>query len=121
MKNVRNATTLLCLTALILTSSCEKATESLINCIGESLLVTIQATPDATDPKKVQFSIKYTGSLTMSTITWDFADGSPVAEGAASTTHTYAVAGSYLVSATVKLQKANSTCVPNPQKNITVN
>lgn len=121
MQKVKRFLVFLSLTAIILTASCKKATESLINCIGESLLVTIQAAPDATDPKKIQFSIRYTGSLTMSTITWDFADGTPVAEGAASTSHTYAAAGSFLVSATVKLQKGSSTCVPKPQKNITVN
>ena len=121
MQKLQRLLVFISLAAIILTSSCKKAAESIINCIGESLLVTIQATPDSIDPKKIQFSIRYTGSLTMSTITWDFADGTPVAEGAASTSHTYATAGSYLVLATVKLQKGSSTCVPKPQKNITVN
>jgi len=114
--------TILCFAAvLILNFSCGKDDiEKGIDCVAESIYQKVKHTADATDPKKINFSVEYTGDKTLKSVKWTFGDGTPSVEGV-SVSHTYSAAGTYQVKADITVAEGNGTCTSSPVKSVTVN
>lgn len=109
-----------------ISNSCSKHDdEAIVDCFGESLLVSLKHSADGTNAKLINYSIEYGGSNTVSSVKWTFGDGTPAqtvnsATGAVS--HTYATAGTFEVKADVTLGKGGGgSCTVSPKKNVTVN
>lgn len=106
---------------LILNFSCGKDDiEKGIDCVGESLFEKVKHTADATDSKKINFSVEYTGDKTLKSVKWTFGDGTPSVEGV-SVSHTYSAAGTYSVKADITVAEGKGTCTSSPVKSVTVN
>ncbi len=101
--------------ALLAISCTVEETKRIFSCLGEAELVSIQSRNDNGD-RSVNFSISYTGDMSVGTVTWVFGDGST--GSGTSTSHTYSEAGSYTVQASVNLSDNDNYC--KPQKSVTV-
>lgn len=114
--------TILCFAAvLILNFSCGKDDiEKGIDCVAESIYQKVKHTADATDPKKINFSVEYTGDKTLKSVKWTFGDGTPSVEGV-TVSHTYSAAGTYSVKAEITVQEGKGTCTSSPVRSVTVN
>jgi len=112
----------LCFAALLgLSFSCGKDDiEKGIDCIAESIYEKVVHTTDATNPKKINFSVEYTGTKTLKSVKWTFGDGTPAVEGQ-SVSHTYSAAGTYSVKADITVEEGKGTCTSSPVKSVTVN
>ncbi len=102
-----------------ISNSCSKAEESIVDCAFESAYVQIHNSTDGTNPKLMNYSIEYTGSGTLQSVTWTFGDGK-TGTGAV-VTHTYAAAGTYEAVATVTVKKDGSECGTTKKRTVTVN
>jgi PKD repeat protein len=108
-------------TLLVLSFSCGKDDiEKGIDCIAESIYEKVTHTADATNPKKINFSVEYTGTKTLKSVKWTFGDGTPAVEGV-SVSHTYSAAGNYSVKADITVEEGKGTCTSSPVKSVTVN
>ncbi len=101
-----------------LTTACSSDdVESVIDCLGESAFTRIDVENDDGD-RTVNFSISYTGDLSLRSVSWDFGDGN--SGSGTSTSHTYSDAGSYSVKAKVELRDGGKTCEPEISRTVTV-
>lgn len=118
IKNRRSAALLL---ILFLNLCCSKSDQDHIaDCLGDSTFTQLRHNADAVDPSRVDFSITYTGSRTLSSVKWDFGDGQ-TGQGA-SVSHLYSRGGTYEVKADVQTTDASSyKCGHGIKKSITVN
>lgn len=100
--------------------SCSKDEESVVDCFGESLLLSIHHNASTENTKLINFNVDYSGDHTFdNTIKWDFGDGTPTQTITGKTaTHTYATAGPYTAKATVTLNKRK--CSYNLEESLTV-
>jgi hypothetical protein len=113
---------------LLVSFSCGKDDiEKGVDCVAESLYVKIHNKTDETNIKKLDYSIEYTGTYTLKSVTWTFGDGTPsqtvaVPSGTTSSiSHIYTTAGTYTVKADVTVQNGKSNCTSSPTRSITVN
>lgn len=97
---------------------CKKTLESIVNCTGEGLLMSVHHTEDASSPKLIHFEAKYSGSHTLESVTWNFGDGSTGT--GPSVDHTYAASGTYLVTAKIKIASGKSTCESDPTRSVVI-
>src|SRR6187402_1235375 len=101
--------------------SCNKdEVKAPIDCFGESLFIKLKHTTDATNPKKINYEIEYTGSFTFSSVRWTFGDGTTETVSSTTVSHTYTEAGTFTVKADVTIKKDDETCTSSPVKNVTV-
>lgn len=100
---------------------CKKVVESAVNCIGESLLVSVHHSAATDNSKKINFTVNYSGSFTVSAIKIEYGDGSSETISGNTSSHTYQAAGTYKAKISVTLKKNKSTCESYPERNITVN
>lgn len=112
---------LILVTIFCTASSCSKDEDkAVIDCFGESLLIQLKHTSDATNPKIINYSIQNDNDSAVTSVKWTFGDGKTetinTASGAVS--HTYTAAGTFEVKADVIL---STGCTVSPKKNITVN
>lgn len=99
--------------------SCKKTLESIVNCTGEGLLMSVHHTVDGSSPKLVHFEGRYSGSHNLDSVTWDFGDGQT---GTGKTVdHTYAASGTYTVKAKIKITNGKSTCESDPTRSVVIN
>lgn len=119
---MKKTATVLCFAVLVvLNFSCGKDDiEKGIDCIAESVFEKVTHTADATNPKKINFAVEYTGTKTLKSVKWNFGDGTPAVEGV-SVSHTYSAAGTYSVKADITIQNGKGTCTSSPVKSVTVN
>lgn len=113
---------------MLLNFSCEKeidkALEQVVDCTGESFFVKMKNKTDDVNIKKVDFSIEYSGTKTLKSVTWDFGDGTPkqtVPGTATAVSHIYSAAGNYTVRYDVTIENGGSSCTTSPTRSITVN
>jgi PKD repeat protein len=106
---------------LLMQAACKKTTETVVDCLAESLLVSVKYKADAINNKIINFEVNYAGANTVQSVEWIYGDGSTAKGNATTSTHTYSAAGPYTVKAKVAIAKGNSTCTPEPEKSITVN
>ncbi|KFF04755.1 PKD domain-containing protein [Flavobacterium reichenbachii] len=105
---------------LFTANSCSKHDEEeIVDCFGDSLFIQLKHSVDAADSKKINYSIEYNGSRTLSDVKWTFGDGTTGT--GTSVSHTYAAAGTFEVKADVTTKEGNATCTSSPKKSITVN
>jgi len=120
---MKKFTTILMLTmAFFITISCSKSEEeNIFDCFGDAILLELKHPVDASNSKKINFSIEYSSSeRTLGNVKWNFGDGQ-TATGI-SVSHTYSAAGSYTVKGTVTTKRGNSSeCTQDKTKTITVN
>ncbi|WP_208328341.1 PKD domain-containing protein [Flavobacterium poyangense] len=101
-------------------SCSKKDTERIIDCVGESLRVHITDSKDATDKKKVNFTVDYSGSYTFVSVKWDFGDGTVQEVTTKTISHTYSKAGTFAVKADISVKSGKSNCTFSPKRNVTV-
>lgn len=128
---MKKSATILCFVALLtLSLSCEheleKALDKGIDCVEESLFEKVKHTTDATNPKKIDFTVEYSGKNTLKTVKWTFGDGTPAETVAATGTtvsisHIYSAAGTYTVKADITVQNGGGSCTSSPTRTVTVN
>ncbi len=109
---------------LVIFSCAKDDIENGIDCVAESILVKMKNKTDEANIKKVDYSIEYSGTYTLKSVSWTFGDGTPAqtTTGTTSTiSHTYNAAGTYTVKADVTIQDGRSTCTSSPTRSITVN
>lgn len=102
---------------LLATSCSSKDLEKVFDCLGESARVGIEVENENGD-RTVNFSIDYFGDLNVGTVAWVFGDGNTGT--GASTSHTYAEAGTYSVRAIVNLSDGTENCKPEQTRSVTV-
>ncbi len=117
MKNI-----VLILTGIILLSlSCRKAVENVIDCLFEGGYITIEHSANAGNSKIITFTLTYDGEYSLeNTVTWNFGDGSPEVTGNKTITKTYENAGTYDVQAHWKVTHKHESCSSTKSKKITV-
>lgn len=107
---------------LFLNFSCSKDDISKgIDCVAESFFIKLKHTTDATNTKKVDFVIDYTGTYTLSSVKWTFGDGSTETVSGNTISHIYSGAGTFTVKADVTIKNSKESCTSSPTKSITVN
>ncbi len=95
----------ICLTVLM-TSSCK----DIINCTGESLLISIDITPDGDDPNLVEFQVNYSGDFELEGVDYEFGDGQSAKGEGTMVTHRYENSGVYDAVIQVKLKDGKRDC-----------
>lgn len=102
-------------------SSCSKdEDESIIDCFGDSLLLSIHHSADSGTPRTVNFTMKYSGINTVSGIDWNFGDGKTAHSDGTTVSHTYTAAGTFTVKGNTTLSKSGGSCTVAPTKSLTV-
>ncbi|WP_316815254.1 PKD domain-containing protein [Pedobacter nyackensis] len=101
-------------------AACKKTSERVIDCFGESLLVSVHVKIDAANGKQVTTEVKYLGSKTISGVKWEYGDGSTESTTGLTGDHTYVSAGSYTVKARVSFTDGKSSCEVDPTKNVNI-
>lgn len=101
--------------------SCKKTLESIINCTGEGLLMSIHSNIDGASPKLVHFEAKYSGSHSIESVSWEFGDGNTSTSKNLTVDHAYAASGTYNVKAKIKIVNGKSTCESDPAKSVVIN
>jgi len=101
--------------------SCRKTTEKIVDCFGQSLLTSFSHTTDAANPKKVDFTAKHSGELSIASVKFEYGDGQSQTVTGTTASHTYAAAGTYSVKARITLTNGKGTCETDPVRSVTVN
>lgn len=111
----------------VLSISCSKSDiDKGLDCVGESLFEKVKHSTDATNPKKIDFTVEYSGTNTLKSVKFTFGDGTPAETVAATGTtvsisHVYSAAGTYTAKADITVQNGGATCTSSPTRSITVN
>lgn len=106
---------------VLLSLSCKKMAEGVIDCLGESLLTSVHITTDNTNSKLVQLEARYHGNYTVTSVFWDYGDGSSATTSGKTSDHTYAASGTYEVKAKVTIVHNKAKCEISPKKSVTIN
>ncbi len=88
-----------------------------IDCEQEVLLLEIEE-DSAQGGMTVQFSIQYSGDLSVREVNWDFGDGTK--DSGSSVSHLYITSGTYLVQAQVTLGQGESECLLAPTTSVNI-
>ncbi len=123
MKKALLISVLSLLTIVIITQvSCKQATDDIIQCVAESIGVSVNADLDGENNKLMHFKFNYDKSdgTVLQEIIWDFGDGEKVTNNDTVIDHLYANSGHYdaVMSYTVKIN--NSTCSSSTAKSINI-
>ncbi len=95
----------ICLVGLM-TSSCK----DIINCTGESLLISVDITPDGSDPNLVEFKVNYSGDFELEGVDYEFGDGESAKGEGIMVTHRYQNSGVFDAVIRVKLKDGKRDC-----------
>jgi len=113
---------LIVVVALLISFSCSKSDiEKGIDCVAESVFVKLKNSTDATNIKKMNYEIEYTGSYTLSSVKWTFGDGTTETVTGTTVSHIYPAAGTYTVKADVTIKKDKESCTSSPTRSVTIN
>lgn len=119
---MKKAAGILILAVFFMVSCGKDVEESVVDCLGESILVSsIEHSADANNPKIINYSISYSGEGSVNSITWTFGDGKTETVNGLTVSHTYAAANGYNVQADVQVKINKSTCTVTKKKGVTVN
>ena len=119
--SMRKAYLLLFIASILLTGACKKTTENVVDCIAESLFVSVKYKADAVNSKTINFEVNYSGTNSVQSVEWVYGDGNTAKVNGAISAHTYSNAGPYTVKAKVSIGNGNPSCTSEQEKNITVN
>ncbi|MGA9239537.1 PKD domain-containing protein [Robiginitalea sp.] len=98
----------LALLFLMFACSGDDDASQVIDCLQEAGLVQIDD-DSAQGGMTVQFSIQYTGTLSVTEVNWDFGDGTK--DSGNSVSHLYINSGTYQVQAQVSLSSGDNDCL----------
>lgn len=122
---MKKTAVILILMLAFINNSCSKHDdEEIVDCFGDSILTSLKHSEDGTNSTIIHYSIQYSGSNTVSSVTWTFGDGTPaqtVSSAAGTVSHTYTLVGTYEVKADVNISKEGGSCTVSPKKSVTVN
>ena len=122
MLNLRFVFLAVVLFAVSLNYSCKKDAENIIDCLFEPANFTFDHTIDTQDPKKVSFTITYSGEHTLDNSNpWDFGDGTTQTISGTTTTHTYSSAGTYIVKVQATTRNGDAYCTVELSETVTIN
>ncbi|WP_312764747.1 PKD domain-containing protein [Epilithonimonas sp.] len=99
-------------------NSCRKVEESIVDCLGESILTSLRHEVSTSNVKQVDFEISYSGEKTVTSIAWDFGDGIKTTSTNKKISHTYTTGGTYEVKTDVSLE--NGKCTVSPKKSVII-
>lgn len=108
----------LAITAFSIFSSCRKVEEDIVDCLSESILTSLHAHVSGTNPKQVEFNVSHSGENQITSIVWNFGDGTTTTTTGTTATHLYNAAGTYEVKAEVKIN--NGKCTISPKKSVDI-
>ena len=94
--------------------------EDVIECAGESLLISIDITPDGMDPNLVEFDVDYFGDFELENVDYDFGDGTRSNDATEMETHRYDSPGTYEVKITVNLKDGGDSCRPTLDRTVMI-
>lgn len=104
----------------VLSMSCRKITEDIINCTVESLFVGFKYNADTSNSKLIHFEVTYSSDYTLDNkVEWDFGDGHKETHGL-KVDHEYDTTGNYHVKAAITIKHGNSSCTPIKEKTVDV-
>ncbi|SHM74785.1 hypothetical protein SAMN05444266_110215 [Chitinophaga jiangningensis] len=105
----------------LLLSACGKSERQDVDCPGESNAVKFDYVTDPANSRKVDYTISYTGDISITSITFDYGDGKTESLSVLTGSHTYAQPGVYIVKATLTLQNSTGViCAITPAKRVTI-
>ena len=102
-----------------LTSCSKDDVNNSLNCLGEALVTHIHHHTDPTNSHNIKFDVEYNGDKTISSVKWNFGDGSTGTGNQVS--HTYASTGTYEVKVSITVTEGGKYCSFIPIKSVTVN
>jgi PKD repeat protein len=112
---------LIILSILLMNGACKKTTQNIVDCIAESLFVSVKYKADDANSKTINFEVNYSGASTVQAVEWTYGDGNTAKINGLTSTHTYNNAGPYTVKAKVSIGNGSSSCTSNQEKSIVVN
>ncbi|TDW46047.1 PKD domain-containing protein [Flavobacterium sp. 270] len=116
------STILVMVTVIFISICCSKdEAKNEIDCVGEAILISLKHSVDAGNSKKINYSIEYGGTNTITAVKWTFGDGTSETVNGLTTSHTYSTTGTFETKADVMINKSGSSCTVSPKKSITVN
>lgn len=108
----------LLITTIFVINSCRKEEEAVVDCFGEAVLTSLRHHESSSNVKQIDYEISYAGEKAVTSIAWDFGDGTKTTTTNRTISHTYATSGTYEVKTDVNLD--NGKCTVSPKKSITV-
>lgn len=102
------------------TYSCKKTAEEAVDCFAESVLTSLHGTNDDANKKIIHFNASYDGDKTISSIAWEFGDGTTATTTSQTTDHTYEAAGNYTAKAKVTFKEQGGSCTVEPTKLVSI-
>lgn len=109
--------------SIILSLSCKKLTDDIIDCSIESMMLSVHYETDTINPKIIHFEFKNesTGDFKLrNEISWNFGDGQSMKSTGLKIDHTYQSTGTFEVVASYVLEKGSSTCNGDKKKTVKV-
>ena len=91
-----------------------------INCAGESLTVSIEISPDGSDPNLIEFDVNYSGDYQIEDVDYDFGDGTKANGESPIITHRYSAPGTYDVTILVNLKDGKDRCMPEYDRKVVI-
>lgn len=108
------------LLAMATFAGCKKAEEGIVDCLSESIKTGVHVTVSAGNAKQVSTEVTYWGHKTITSVKWEFGDGTTATTTGLSSSHTYTTAGNYTVKARVTFTEGKSSCEVDPTKAVTI-
>jgi len=109
--------------SVILSLSCKKITDDIIDCSIEAMMLSVNYETDTTNSKLIHFEFKNesTGDFKLrNEISWNFGDGHSIKSTGLKIDHTYQSTGTFEVVASYILEKGSSTCNGDKKKTVKV-
>ncbi|MCF1191434.1 PKD domain-containing protein [Mangrovimonas sp. AS39] len=103
----------------LLTSCSKDDVNDSLDCFGEALVTHIHHHTDSTNSHIINFDVEYNGDRTISSVKWNFGDGSTGTGNEVS--HTYATTGTYEVKVSITVTEGGKSCSFVPIKSVTIN
>ena len=111
---------LFCVAPVLTTYSCGgDDAGNVFNCVGETIITHIRHNTDTNNALMVNYEIEYNGDYNLTSVQWEFGDGST--GSGVTTTHTYTSSGTYDVKAKVTVNDGGGSCSFTKDKSINVN
>lgn len=108
------------LAGLLISGSCKKTTESVVDCFSESVKVSLHVNVNSGNAKQIATEVKYWGHRTISSVKWEYGDGTIVTTTGLTSNHIYTAAGNYTVKARVTITEGKSSCETDPTKSVSI-
>lgn len=114
---MKSKLSLLLLAVFFFVACCKDDAEEIVGCAADALMTTVNHNVFEENAREVIFNVLHTDDSTISSVDWNFGDGTTQTSNSKTITHAYAEAGSYHVKLTVYL---SNSCSFDKTKNITV-